>query len=114
MAAFLISTGVIRYGIVPRIRRRKAEDSSDPCSDRKTITKDEQWAGFWIGLCETLIIFIFVTADEYGALAIIIGAKEFVRKQKIHENASYYLLGTMVNFTVALLAARLAMVLVAG
>ena len=47
--------------------------------------------------------FVFVSKGEFGTLAIIIGAKEFVRKEKIKENASYYLLGTFVNLSLAIL-----------
>ncbi|MCK5915094.1 MAG: hypothetical protein KAG92_03060 [Deltaproteobacteria bacterium] len=44
--------------------------------------------GFWIGFFETLLIFVFVAQDEYGALAIVMAAKEFVRKEKVAENAA--------------------------
>ena len=98
--AFLIGTWIIRYAIL-----KKLADPSKPTDPRA------QQVGFWIGFCETLIIFLLVSADQYGALAIILGAKEFVRKEKIQENASYYLLGTLVNVSVALLLVRLAMVL---
>jgi len=98
--AFLIGTWIIRYAIL-----KKLADPSKPTDARS------QQVGFWIGFCETLIIFLLVSADQYGALAIILGAKEFVRKEKIQENASYYLLGTLVNVSVALVAVRLAMVL---
>lgn len=102
LGAFLISTWLIRYFILRKL--------SDPS---KTVSPKAHIVGFWIGFCETLIIFMLVSANQYGALAIILGAKEFVRKEKIQENASYYLLGTLVNFAVALLAVRLAMALTA-
>lgn len=101
LSAFLVGTWIIRYAIL-----RKLADPSKPTDERS------QQVGFWIGFCETLIIFLLVSANQYGALAIILGAKEFVRKEKIQENASYYLLGTLVNVTVALLAVRLAMVVI--
>lgn len=99
--AFLVGTWIIRYAIL-----RHLADPSKPTDERS------QRVGFWIGFCETLIIFLLVSADEYGALAIILGAKEFVRKEKIQANASYYLLGTLVNVAVALLCVRIAMTLV--
>lgn len=64
--------------------------------------------GFWIGFFETLLIFMFVAQHEFGALAIIMAAKEFVRKEKVAENASYYLLGTLINLAVAVLFALMA------
>jgi hypothetical protein len=64
--------------------------------------------GFWIGFFETLLIYVFVYLGEYRALAIIIGAKEFVRKDKIQDNPSYYLLGTLINVTLAMFGALIA------
>lgn len=102
--AFWSSTAVIRWFIVPRI----------PVSKDGAVTANDRWAGFWIGFCETLIIFLLAAVGEYGALAIILGAKEFVRKQKIEAMASYYLLGTLVNLAIALLMVRLAQVVSAA
>jgi prolipoprotein diacylglyceryltransferase len=98
--SFLAGTWIIRYSILKHLA-----DPAKPTDERA------QRVGFWIGFCETLIIFLLISADQYGALAIILGAKEFVRKEKIQESASYYLLGTLVNLSVALVAVRLAMVL---
>ena len=54
----------------------------------------------------------FVCAEELGALAIIIGAKEFVRKENIQKDPSYYLLGTLINVSVALALAVAAKTLI--
>ena len=64
--------------------------------------------GFWIGLFEILIIFSFVLNKEFSALAIIFGAKEFVRKDEIKVDPAYYLLGTLINFGVALIFVQFA------
>jgi hypothetical protein len=53
--------------------------------------------GFWIGFFEMLLIFVFVMLKEFSAIAIIFAAKEFVRKDKIADNPTYYLLGPL-NF----------------
>jgi len=45
---------------------------------------------------------------EYSALAIIIGAKAFVRKEQIQKNPAFYLLGTLVNVSSAVLFGLLA------
>ena len=68
--------------------------------------------GLWIGLCEILIVFPLVCHSEYGALAIIFGAKECVRKTKIEKNPARYLLGTLVSLSLAILFALLAKSLV--
>lgn len=65
--------------------------------------------GFWIGLFETIIIFVFVLNKEFSGLALIFGAKEFVRKEEIKEDPTYYLLGTLINFGVSLLIIEIAL-----
>ncbi|MFQ5865252.1 MAG: hypothetical protein ACE5IW_08510 [bacterium] len=79
-----------------------------PESSVEPAVFDLKSTGFWIGFCETLLIFAFVYAEELGGLAIIIGAKEFVRKEKIREYPSYFLLGTLINFSIALIFALIA------
>ena len=103
--AILISTLIIRRGIVHLDPSRKLPDSSSEA------IFDLRATGFWIGICETVLIFVLVCAGEYSALAIIVGAKEFVRKEKIQSNPSYYLLGTLANLTVAVLLAGLGCIL---
>lgn len=101
LAAFLLATWVIR-----RVMPMLDANARDPeVRDRPSIFMI-QTCGFWIGFAEMILYFIFVVEGEYGALAIVVGAKEFVRKEKIAENAAYYLLGTLVNLAIALLFAR--------
>ncbi len=125
-AAFILSTIVIRVG-VPRLSgdglRSGLETKSAPDPD-KTLERlldggrlpesassdifDLRSTGFWIGFCETFLIFVLVFADAFNALAIIIGAKQFVRSEKIKTNPSYYLLGTLANLSIAILFALIA------
>lgn len=93
--SLIISTIAVRKGI--------------PCL-KKTATANKSAAlfrdiGFWIGFFEHVIIFVMVLHKEFSALAIIFGAKELVRKDDIKENPAYYLLGTLINFGVALVMA---------
>ena len=67
---------------------------------RKIQLKD---VGTWIGLSEFLLILIFVFLAEYTTIAIIFAAKEIVRSDEIKKNASYYLLGTLLNVVLSLL-----------
>ena len=85
----------------------KEEKAVLPESSKGSPLFDIKSTGFWIGFCETLLIFILVYKNEFSALAIIFAAKEFVRKEKIIENPSYYLLGTFVNVALAMLFAVL-------
>lgn len=59
--------------------------------------------GTWIGLCEYFLVVSFVLVGEYTAIALIFAAKELVRADKVREQPSYYLLGTLLNISFALL-----------
>ncbi len=109
LLSFLASTLLVRLGI-PRLKSSKQIKKILPES-QTAKPFDLRSTGLWIGFCETFLIFVLVCQNEYGALAVIIGAKEFVRKEKIQQNPSYYLLGTLINLSIAigfaLLAGRL-------
>jgi hypothetical protein len=100
--SFVVSTLLIRLGI-PRLQSDSAKNQPLPES-RSRRAFDLRSTGFWIGFFETMLVFVLVVQAEFSALAIIIGAKEFVRKDQIVENPSYYLLGTLVNLSVAVLS----------
>ncbi len=102
--SLVLTSWFIRRGI-PRLDQDKQIDETLPESGPKKKLFDFKSTGFWIGFCETLLVFVFVYAEELGALAIIIGAKEFVRKENIQKDPSYYLLGTLINVSVALVFA---------
>ena len=51
---------------------------------------------------------MLVFAGAFNALAIIIGAKQFVRNEQIRLIPSYYLLGTLANLCIAVLFALIA------
>jgi hypothetical protein len=102
VVSFVVSTLLIRLGI-PRLQSDSAKTQPLPESTSKRAF-DLRSTGFWIGFFETLLVFVLVFQAEFSALAIIIGAKEFVRKDQIVGNPSYYLLGTLVNLSVAVLS----------
>ncbi|MEZ5895778.1 MAG: hypothetical protein R3C40_11030 [Parvularculaceae bacterium] len=107
IASFVISTLIIRLGI-PRLHTSEDETPKPLPESVSTKVFDMRATGFWIGFCETFLIFLLVIAGEFSALAIIIGAKEFVRNKAIIDNPSYYLLGTLANLAVAVLFALVA------
>ena len=123
MAAFVLSTLVIRIGI-PKLKTDPVETKSadalaDPLADliehgrlpeSSRAGRIFDWAstGLWIGLTETILIFTLVFAGAFNALAIIVGAKQFVRNEKIRLIPSYYLLGTLANLCIAVLLALIA------
>lgn len=59
--------------------------------------------GLWIGICEHFLIVTFVLMNEYTAIGLIFAAKEIVRSDKIREKPSYYLLGTLLSISFAIL-----------
>ncbi|OYW88428.1 MAG: hypothetical protein B7X53_00745 [Hyphomonas sp. 34-62-18] len=115
LGSHILSTLIIRLGI-PRLKSGDipaTEGGALPESTKGRVF-DLGSTGFWIGLCETLLIFILVSAQQFSALAIIIGVKQFVRSDKIQQNPSYYLLGTFCNLTIATLFALTANQIISG
>ena len=106
LLSFMSATIAIRAGI-PRLKSNAGALEMLPESSSSNLF-DFRSTGFWIGFCETLLVFVLVYEAEFSALAIIIGAKEVVRKDEIQKNPSYYLLGTLINLCSAVLFALLA------
>lgn len=118
LVSFLTATMLIGWGI-PRLRRddkpaSSGEESTAGKEDSGGVTPETASAkpvfdwrspGLWIGLCEVLIVFPLICHSEYGALAIIFGAKEYVQKEKILKDPARYLLGTLANLALAILFA---------
>ncbi|MCK5058072.1 MAG: hypothetical protein KAT34_15575 [Candidatus Aminicenantes bacterium] len=75
---------------------------ADP-SIKKDIKIKARKVGRWIGACEHFLIVTFVLMKEYTAIGLIFAAKEIVRSKEIEEKASYYLLGTMLSVSFAIL-----------
>ena len=107
LISFMLSTMLIRWGI-PKLKQDDETKKALPESSTNFTICDYKSTGFWIGFFETLLVFVFVYEGQYSSLAIIIGAKQFVRKEKIEQNPSYYLLGTLINVSVALIFALVA------
>lgn len=130
LLAVILSTAAIRKGL-PFLSDNRSERTSEdggaepeqlclpglPTPPKPVDPMSEhplRAVGFWIGVCEAFLIFVFVFNGAFSALAIVMGAKEFIRKEKIEENPAYYLLGTLLNFAIALGFAVLAQALIAA
>lgn len=60
----------------------------------------EEDTGWLIGRLENVIVLTLVLVGEYTALSIVFAAKSWVRREDTaSEDTTYYLAGTMVNFT---------------
>jgi len=70
---------------------------------KSDIKPETQKVGKWIGACEHFLIVTFVLVGEYTAIGLIFAAKELVRSHEIKEKASYYLLGTLLSVSFAIL-----------
>lgn len=70
-------------------------------------TPPDQDAGVYIGKLEDVLVVTFVAIGEFTAPALVFAAKGIIRA-KDGTFASYYLLGTLANFTWALCVALLA------
>jgi hypothetical protein len=61
-----------------------------------------------------MLIFVFIIEGEYSALAIIVAAKQYVRKDSYKDDPEYYLIGTMSNLAIAVILAIVARYLIRG
>lgn len=78
----------------------------------KEFPADEVNPGRVIGKLEDVLVVSLVAVGAYTALALIFAAKGIARVEGGREKASYYILGTLANFTWALLIALAARLLV--
>lgn len=66
----------------------------------ETDSDVEKDTGWLIGRLENIIVLTLVIAGQYTALSIIFAAKSWVRiEDTASENTTYYLAGTLINFT---------------
>ena len=60
----------------------------------------------WIGILERILILIFITSGQFSAIGFLIAAKSVFRFNDTRENgnkkAEYFLLGTLISFTLAI------------
>ncbi|MDP2887783.1 MAG: DUF3307 domain-containing protein [Bacteroidota bacterium] len=77
----------------------------------KSVTKSESNAvqlnaSAWIGIFERILIVIFVTTGQIQAIGFLVAAKSVFRfseiQQEGNQKAEYFLLGTLVSFTLAI------------
>jgi len=93
LLSVLTSTIIIRYILAGLIK------GPDEAEDVKPLPS----TGFWIGFFETVPILIFVIEREYTAVAILLAAKLLIGKNLAHGRPTHYLIGTLCNFSAAIL-----------
>ena len=86
------STAVVGYGL--------EQFTGNSLSQEQTGEQDTGWL---IGKLENVLVLSFVLRDAYTGLSVIFAAKSFIRRDDTSsENTTYYLAGTLLNFTYSL------------
>lgn len=71
--------------------------TGDAIPGRSDIDEDTGWL---IGKLENVLVLTFTLAGAYTALSIVFAAKSIIRREDMSsENTTYYLAGTLLNFT---------------
>jgi hypothetical protein len=99
---YLIRYLLTLFGLAPREAAAGKAGEADADATRETYN-----AGRLIGILERILIFFFVTEQEYTAIAFIIAAKGFARFKEMdqREFAEYVLIGTLLSVLLALVIA---------
>ncbi len=65
----------------------------------------------WIGIMERILILIFITTGQFSAIGFLIAAKSVFRfndtRDDGNKKAEYFLLGTLISFTLAIVTGLL-------
>lgn len=70
------------------------------------LDQNQRDTGRIIGKCENVLVYTFVVLGAFTALGLIFAAKSLVRKEDIDsDDTSYYLTGTLINFTYSITVA---------
>jgi hypothetical protein len=105
--SMILTSILVRLGI-PLLKSASCNDPDQSINSKHKMVWYSD-IGFWIGFFETIIIFVFVLNKEFSGLALIFGAKEFVRKEEIIKDPAYYLLGTLINLGISIVIVEIAM-----
>lgn len=103
--AFLIAGGILLPAtsgwVLQTVLSNLLED--DP---KQSLDQNQRDTGRLIGKCENVLVYMFVVLGAYTALGLVFAAKSLVRKEDIDsDDTSYYLTGTLVNFTYSIAVA---------
>ncbi|HHX55297.1 MAG TPA: DUF3307 domain-containing protein [Clostridiales bacterium] len=78
--------------------------------EEKTDKNNDKNAGRFIGTVERIIMLIFLSIKEFSAIGLVLTAKSIARYDKISKDkdfAEYYLLGTLISTTLAIVTSLL-------
>ncbi|SHJ62727.1 Protein of unknown function [Tangfeifania diversioriginum] len=89
-----IFTGMFLNAVIPNKNKKEKPDVSA-----------------WIGILERILILIFILAGQFAAIGFLIAAKSIFRfnntREEGNKKAEYFLLGTLLSFTLAIVVGLL-------
>lgn len=107
IGGLLVLTATSGYVVRASLRRALGPDYEE------SIGSEVRDTGFVIGKAENVLVYVLILAGAYTALALVFAAKSLVRREDITSgDTTYYLAGTMVNFTYSVVFAQAVAVLV--
>ena len=84
------------------MQRWAPTDDSDSAHPKGSDAKGLADAGRYIGFAERLMIFVLVLANQFTVIGFVIATKSIFRLREGSERAEYYLIGTMLSFSIAI------------
>lgn len=87
------------------MRRWAPTDAGDDAREQAGKEGDRRGledAGRYIGIAERLMIFILVLAGQFTVIGFVIATKSIFRLREGSERAEYYLVGSMLSFSIAI------------
>ena len=108
-ALVLLGAGVLTIPssiFIGKLMKRWAPaDSEDDARQQEVKEGDRQGledAGKYIGIAERLMIFVLVLAGQFTVIGFVIATKSIFRLREGSERAEYYLVGSMLSFSIAI------------
>ena len=105
--ALVVAAGYITTfatsGVIVRHFVGGAPQSAQDGDPEKPTSRSRYDIGAIIGKCENFLTITLILADAFTGLALIFTAKSIVRSEDIKRNPTYYLGGTLLNFTYSVL-----------
>ena len=107
IAGLLVLVATSGYVVRVSLRRALGPDYES------AIGSEVRDTGFVIGKAENVLVYVLIFSGAYTALALVFAAKSLVRREDITSgDTTYYLAGTMVNFTYSVVFAQVVAVVV--
>ncbi len=95
----LTTSGWVVKTILKRILGKNMLQAASADTTDKVEQQQRLNTGVIIGKCENILILSFVVMGAYTALALVVTAKTFVRKEEIEKNSMFFLAGTLINIS---------------